>query len=421
MYNNNRINQFQQQQQQQQTQYNTQYYGQYHQQGMMGGHMQHMQHPNQFQHHLHQQQMSMMGHIPQQYGRFPQQMQQQMQQQQSDSDLSLYIGDLATDITDQQLMSAFQGRYPSVRSARVIMDTATGISRGYGFVKFASEVEKDKALIDMNGFYINNKPIKVNNPTHKRLNSQTSTIPDLTSTDPNNTAIYVSQLDHYIDEGVLQTIFGAYGEISYIKMLTNKFSAFVNFVNRESAEAAFGLNNYPVGNTRLKVQWGKNVAPPPKSPPMTPTNAANINTPPIFSNISSPSSHSVVGTINFIETSINNDSNINNSNINNSNINNSNINNSNINNINNNNNLIGNKLNGVSTNNDRNNSSIYDPHYTYFSNEKLDITKAYNVNEENKAYLSWNKPQFSSNFYSQKTWGLPPKEKDGPDSSVFEA
>ncbi|KAN0029415.1 hypothetical protein ACTA71_007542 [Dictyostelium dimigraforme] len=420
MYNNNRINQFQQQQQQQQqTQYNTQYYGQYQQQGMMG----HMQYPNQYQqHHLHQQQMSMMGHMPQQYGRFSQQMQQQQQQQQqqqlSDSDLSLYIGDLATDVTDQQLMNSFQGRYPSVRSARVIIDSTTGVSRGYGFVKFASEVEKDKALIDMNGFYINNKPIKVNNPTHKRLNSQTSTIPDLTSTDPNNTAIYVSQLDHYIDEGVLQTIFGAYGEISYIKMLTNKFSAFVNFVNRESAEAAFGLNNYPVGNTRLKVQWGKNVAPPPKSPPMTPT---NVITPPIFSNIpltSSPSSHGVVvGTINFNETSYNN-SNINNNN----NINNNSFDN-NINYSYTNSNIIknNNRPNGISINYHRNNSSIYDPHYSYFSNEKLDITEAYNVTEENIAYLSWNKPQFTSNFYSQKTWGLPRKEKDGPDSSVFEA
>ncbi|EGC28470.1 hypothetical protein DICPUDRAFT_51830, partial [Dictyostelium purpureum] len=244
------------------------------------------------------------------------------------------------------------------------MDPQTGLPKGYGFIKFLNENERDRALIEMQGFYINNKPIKVNSPTHKRLNSQLSTIPDLSSTDPTNTAIYVSQLDPYIDEGVLQTIFGAYGEISFIKMLNNKFSAFVNYVTRESAEAAFGLNNYAVGNSRLKIQWGKNIAPP---PPKSPLNGQQL-----------PPAHYADGYQSYMDNPFENDQppqspppppqhqhqQIQHQQIQHQ--------------------QIQHQMQSKS------NQSIYDPYYTYFSKEKTDITNAYNVNEDNKAYKSWN-------------------------------
>jgi len=175
------------------------------------------------------------------------------------NDHSLYIGDLSPDVTDSILGQAFQ-RYPSFRNARVINDASTGLPKGYGFVKFNNEIDKERAMTEMQGHVLCGRPIKLNVPTYKRYNIQnsTSTIPDLTLTDPHNTCIYVSQLDPMINEEVLGTIFSAYGEITYIKMLANRLSAFINFVHRQSAEAAFGINNQLVYNSRLKIQWGKN-------------------------------------------------------------------------------------------------------------------------------------------------------------------
>eukprot|EP01132_Coremiostelium_polycephalum_P004675 gene4675-5841_t len=173
-------------------------------------------------------------------------------------EFSIYVGDLAPDVSETQLLNIFVAKYPSVRGARVIADT-NGASKGFGFIKFTNENEKDRALVEMQGYYISNKPVKLNNPTHKKAQAFMNLDPGQISTDPNNTAIYVSQLDPLIDEEVLRS---SYGEITYIRMLANKCSAFVNYVQRQSAEAAFGLNNHPIGNTKIKIQWGKNTPPP---------------------------------------------------------------------------------------------------------------------------------------------------------------
>jgi RNA recognition motif-containing protein len=47
-----------------------------------------------------------------------------------------------------------------VIGAKIIVDPSTKLSRGYGFVKFSSQAESQKALYEMNGKYILGKPIK---------------------------------------------------------------------------------------------------------------------------------------------------------------------------------------------------------------------------------------------------------------------
>ena len=47
-------------------------------------------------------------------------------------EVSLYVGDLGPDITDNVLLATFQARFPTARSAKVIMDGATGMSKGCG-------------------------------------------------------------------------------------------------------------------------------------------------------------------------------------------------------------------------------------------------------------------------------------------------
>lgn len=51
---------------------------------------------------------------------------------------------------------------------QVITDPATGRTKGYGFVRFGSETERDRALADMNGHYIAGRPIRVSLATAKK-------------------------------------------------------------------------------------------------------------------------------------------------------------------------------------------------------------------------------------------------------------
>jgi RNA recognition motif-containing protein len=76
-------------------------------------------------------------------------------------DHSIFVGDLAPDVTDYLLQETFRVNYPSVRGAKVVTDPNTGRPKGYGFVKFADENEKNRAMTEMNGQYCSTRPMRI--------------------------------------------------------------------------------------------------------------------------------------------------------------------------------------------------------------------------------------------------------------------
>ena len=52
-------------------------------------------------------------------------------------------------------------KYFSVISAKIITDSRTKMSRGYGFLKFNDYHEYERALSELNGIYLRSKQIKV--------------------------------------------------------------------------------------------------------------------------------------------------------------------------------------------------------------------------------------------------------------------
>lgn len=88
------------------------------------------------------------------------------------SDLSIFVGDLAPDVTDELLHETFASRYPSVKDVKVVVDLNTGRSKGYGFVRFNDENEKSKAVEEMNGVECSNRPMRVGVATPKKYSSQ---------------------------------------------------------------------------------------------------------------------------------------------------------------------------------------------------------------------------------------------------------
>jgi len=79
-----------------------------------------------------------------------------------EKDFSIWVGDLTSEVDDLQLYRFFSNRYQSVKSAKVVLD-ATGLSKGYGFIRFSNESEQQSALHSMTGTPgLGSKPIKVN-------------------------------------------------------------------------------------------------------------------------------------------------------------------------------------------------------------------------------------------------------------------
>lgn len=85
------------------------------------------------------------------------------------SDHSIFVGDLAPDVTDALLQETFASKYPSVKGAKVVFDVNTGRSKGYGFVRFGNDSEKALAMTEMNGVYCSSRPMRIGAATPRKL------------------------------------------------------------------------------------------------------------------------------------------------------------------------------------------------------------------------------------------------------------
>ncbi|KAI7758302.1 hypothetical protein M8C21_014664 [Ambrosia artemisiifolia] len=200
------------------------------------------------------------------------------------SDLSIFVGDLAPDVTDSILLETFANRYPSVKGAKVVVDTNTMCSKGYGFVRFSDESERSRAMTEMNGQYCSSRPMRIGVATPKKPSGQQQYGQQQFSSqavilaggngsygamsqnsqsdeDSSNTTIFVGGLDSEVNEEDLRQTFIQCGEILSIKIPVGKGCGFVRFANRSSAEDAIqNMHGTVIGKQTVRISWGKTPA-----------------------------------------------------------------------------------------------------------------------------------------------------------------
>ncbi|KAJ3123845.1 hypothetical protein HK098_001590 [Nowakowskiella sp. JEL0407] len=208
-------------------------------------------------------------------------------------EFSVFVGDLGPEVTDFNLMQFFQARYMSIRSAKVVTDPSTGMSRGYGFVRFGDESEQQRAMTEMQGQYCGSRAMRISvaTPKNKLLGTgQTPQMPQPVQqyygmpppqqfqyNDPHNTTVFVGGLSSSVNEEELKSYFQPFGEISYVKIPPGKGCGFVQYIHRQSAEMAIQqMNNYLIGGSRVRLSWGRSQS----DKPMTPNSYRQSYIPP---------------------------------------------------------------------------------------------------------------------------------------------
>jgi RNA recognition motif-containing protein len=73
----------------------------------------------------------------------------------------LFVGNLSFNVTENDLQDAF-GAHGTVVEANLMMDRATGRSRGFAFVTMSSPEEAQKAIDAMNGKELSGRALTVN-------------------------------------------------------------------------------------------------------------------------------------------------------------------------------------------------------------------------------------------------------------------
>lgn len=69
-------------------------------------------------------------------------------------DMSIFVGDLPSHVTDIMLFHFYASNYPSCISAKIMVDPTTRLPRGYGFVKFGDPREAERAIRETNKMYM---------------------------------------------------------------------------------------------------------------------------------------------------------------------------------------------------------------------------------------------------------------------------
>jgi nucleolin len=165
---------------------------------------------------------------------------------------TLFVGRLSWSIDDDWLKSEFEP-LGGVISARVIMERATGKSRGYGYVDFSSKAAAEKALKEYQGREIDGRPINLDLSTGKqhtannRNNDRASKFGD-TPSEPSDT-LFLGNLSFNANRDVLFNTFSEHGSVVSVRVPTHpdteqpKGFGYVQFSSIDEAKGALEALN----------------------------------------------------------------------------------------------------------------------------------------------------------------------------------
>uniref|UniRef100_A0A673L5Q6 ELAV-like protein n=1 Tax=Sinocyclocheilus rhinocerous TaxID=307959 RepID=A0A673L5Q6_9TELE len=215
-------------------------------------------------------------------------------------DANLYISGLPKTMTQKDVEEMFT-RYGRIINSRVLVDQASGLSRGVAFIRFDKRAEAEDAIKDLNGQkppgaaepitvkfaaspnqvknsqiippVYHTQPRRFGGPVHhqaQRFRFSPMSVDHMSGMSganmPGNSSsgwcIFVYNLGQDADEGILWQMFGPFGAVTNVKVIrdfnTNKCKGFgfVTMPNYEEAAMAIAsLNGYRLGDKILQVSF----------------------------------------------------------------------------------------------------------------------------------------------------------------------
>ena len=177
----------------------------------------------------------------------------------------LIVNYLPQSMTDEEFTNLFRA-VGKLHKAKVMRNTRTNYSFGYGFVDYVDAQDAATAIAKLNGHKI----------LHKTLKVAYSKPPGASK----NVNLYISGLTADTTETTLDELFSPYGQLVYTRVLRNhdgssKLVGFALFTERSEAEAAMrGLQGHADGyGMNLNIKYAKEKTQPPSPAAMFPSAA----------------------------------------------------------------------------------------------------------------------------------------------------
>ncbi|MDW8251852.1 MAG: RNA-binding protein, partial [Myxococcales bacterium] len=82
----------------------------------------------------------------------------------------LYVGNLSFHTTEETLYQQFS-QFGTIAEVKLMLDRETGQSRGFAFVSMTDADGARKAIAEMNGAFLDGRPLRVNEAEERRERS----------------------------------------------------------------------------------------------------------------------------------------------------------------------------------------------------------------------------------------------------------
>lgn len=176
-------------------------------------------------------------------------------------DHHIFVGDLSQEITTNELKKNFE-QFGEISEARVVRDSQTNRSKGYGFIAFVTKASAAKAIDEMNNKRVGGREVRTNWATSKRAPPQPSSDPDAVAraSSEYNTTVYVGGIQRNgSNDALLRDNFSCFGPIEEIRLFEEKGYGFIKYQTHQAAtKAIVEMNGTTVNdNIQLKCRWGK--------------------------------------------------------------------------------------------------------------------------------------------------------------------
>ncbi|KAJ1832277.1 hypothetical protein LPJ70_006588, partial [Coemansia sp. RSA 2708] len=158
---------------------------------------------------------------------------------------SVFVGNLPFSATTEALKDTF-AEFGEVVDARIAMDNNTGRARGFGYVDFASEEARDKALgseyIELEG-----RQLRVDTTTGRAGRSDAKRGGDKPASEPSKT-LFMGNMSFYSTEDSVREAFAECGEVVSVRLITDRETGrpkgfgYIEFDSLDSAANAMKWN-----------------------------------------------------------------------------------------------------------------------------------------------------------------------------------
>ncbi|KAJ1967410.1 hypothetical protein H4R35_006718 [Dimargaris xerosporica] len=166
---------------------------------------------------------------------------------------SIYIGSISFDLTEDHIRAIFT-QFGAIKTMAMSIDPAVGHHKGYCFLTYEMPEAGNLAIDTMNGALLGGRTLRVGRSNHYNP-SLLAKIPQAPPT-----RLYVANVNEYINEENLSTIFQAFGGLKECILIPDvttrrhKGYGYVEFEDPETTNMAVSaMNGFDLGGAPLRV------------------------------------------------------------------------------------------------------------------------------------------------------------------------